>query len=1310
MSVISSPVSLPTVVQSKLRQVRQRTILIRAAEALLRGCSVLLLGMMAAMAVDAAIVLFDVRWRVMLTAVVLVAVSGVLLAECIRGVLNRRGASSVARAIDGAVPALQERWSTVAELAESRDPPEIRGSQGLIDRVLREAADLSHLVAADKVVRTERLRGRAIVLAAAAGLLGVLFLCVPREASFLLRRFWAPTRAITLTQVASITGDRVVGRGEPLTIEARGEGRLQRSAMLSLRSAAAERGIPIVSTQDLAMHFKHEIDSPQQSFDYRFRAGDGQTSWNKVTVVDRPSIAQIHFELTPPAYSKLPAEAKDALPLRCRALQGSRLRVSFRASKPLSRFELRFEGGRVQPLVSADEQWYRFDTELNENFAFSPWLFDAFGMTNLAPPTCRVTVYADQPPSVEIISPRDEITVRPDDRIEIEFKARDDFGIGAAELVVTSGEGKNEKEVLAVPIPLGSQQDSKSVSGKVALDLKPLALKQGAQLHYEIRVSDTRQASAAAQIASEVSNNRTAGIARRSASSTQPAASSSRESNENAASPGTQPEGKVASSTTTQPDAADQQQATTQPSHENGRGQAASSPKSATSRPEEDSNSPPSNNMTTRRLLKPTPSASQKQRIVIDRWAGSFAGQARQKLQIAVDGYLKRLDAALADAQSEIDRLRRPTPAAQKKDEDQTSGLAKARGHLAEAERAVADLRKESRDTPYAFVGLQLHNIAATHVTPARNLLTSATTRPAGDAALQQDFDGAWYHVTRARELLADLTRKYEAVKREEKLTDAVEHIAKMHQIFVEDMYALLKSCKPSLNPRKNKMLEVPDGFAEQMQQSLEGLKQVMGELSKVLAEDPELLRRYLASRLQESTTLRDQVTLLAQRQKRVHEHVSAASTQPADMFALAPAGYVTEQVEQQNELARSIAQLHDSMVTWMPRQSGRARKSLSEAEAAAAEAARLAHDVSASISAGKLPDAIATAEQAVTRLNAIHMAVFDAGSGSQPDSELSVFAAHRLSEVQKMIAGQNVMIQKLEAVSDNKYPAALGRDLSQLREDTLELSGKLVQKSAKIRAISRQAFKLLNDAASVMSGEIAEQQLEAGIALKVQRGRMAVPRTTKAVEGFARVEQLLDGALTALEQARAANPPPLMVPSPPRLADLLAMLEKEADAIEKLGDAGLRLNLAIQGDWEGSGEGGGGGQGEAKGSAGERARQNQEAAKRTAQAQARAAREAAEKLQREAEKTQQERDAETRNDAQARAGQQDKPGQMRGGVPAGNASQDGTAEGRDFNVFVSKLEQEISQSRATVPPRQYREAIDAYFEIISESVNRSKE
>src|SRR3990172_9626866 len=97
----------------------------------------------------------------------------------------------------------------------------------------------------------------------------------------------------------------------------------------------------------------------------------------------------------------------------------------------------------------------------------------------------------------------------------------------------------------------------------------------------------------------------------------------------------------------------------------------------------------------------------------------------------------------------------------------------------------IRELQHRSKDTPYAFVGLQVADIGLAHVDPARTGFWTALQTD-GDERVTVVRD-AWQHLGRAREPLAELRGQFERTRQEFQLAQSVEQVKKMYQVYVEN-------------------------------------------------------------------------------------------------------------------------------------------------------------------------------------------------------------------------------------------------------------------------------------------------------------------------------------------------------------------------------------------------------------------------------------------------------------------------------------------------------------------------------------------
>jgi hypothetical protein len=250
--------------------------------------------------------------------------------------------------------------------------------------------------------------------------------------------------------------------------------------------------------------------------------------------------------------------------------------------------------------------------------------------------------------------------------------------------------------------------------------------------------------------------------------------------------------------------------------------------------------------MTRRSLDVAQSSSSSRMRLTVDRWAGSFEGQQRAKLEMAIGPELDALDKALEKAQKTargvLDELQKDQQWRGTHDRD----VGSAERFTVEALEIVKKLQDRSKDTPYAFIGLQVADIGLAHIDPARKNFWKALESEGGDRATS--VQDAWQHLGRARELVAELRGQYERARREFQLAESVEKVKKMYQVFVENSLALLETqdSDPTRYNRKMAEFELDEEYLKRLKEVLEMRRDLQAELARILAEDPRLLRRFM--------------------------------------------------------------------------------------------------------------------------------------------------------------------------------------------------------------------------------------------------------------------------------------------------------------------------------------------------------------------------------------------------------------------------------------------------------------------------------
>ncbi|MCA9213164.1 MAG: hypothetical protein KDB27_08875 [Planctomycetales bacterium] len=490
---------IPAQLLDKLALVRRRKLLVGFGVAALVAFAVFMVAMVGAMFIDWTFTLFSSSLRFMLLLVAIGAAITSLALGITWAVRRSKNLATIAADVDRNLPELEERWSTVTEISERSKTDPRRINPAMMSHVTSEALEFAPHVSPSNVVSWQKVRRPLAVVAGVIVVLIGAFLLDWRQTAVLIGRFWAPASNISMTSIDGLD-DVVVARGEELTINATLNGRSVDEATLFIRPATgANERQTLFPKGDTPQTLRYRERTAEESFDYRIRAGDGQSDWHGVVVADRPALSAVKVKLTHPAYTQKADAEHRSLPEKLSAVEGSVLDIAFQTESEVQSFQLKLGDDTGATLTVGQDGWYRWTKTLDESFVMSPILTEAHGLENRDPPICRVDVLADEAPEVKIITPNDSIAVRPDDTIDIEFEATDDYGISHAELIVyddSNLDGGEPQEIMSIDIPLDLSSDPTDVKGNVELDLAKLDLKDGESISYAVRVHDTREAAA----------------------------------------------------------------------------------------------------------------------------------------------------------------------------------------------------------------------------------------------------------------------------------------------------------------------------------------------------------------------------------------------------------------------------------------------------------------------------------------------------------------------------------------------------------------------------------------------------------------------------------------------------------------------------------------------------------------------------------------------------------------------------------------------------------------------------------------------
>ena len=712
--------------------------------------------------------------------------------------------------------------------------------------------------------------------------------------------------------------------------------------------------------------------------------------------------------------------------------------------------------------------------------------------------------------------------------------------------------------------------------------------------------------------------------------------------------------------------------------------------------------------------------SSKRMTIKIDETAGSFSGQQRIKLEMAISPRLEELGLALEKAQSlarsVLDDLTSPEEWKKKHDRDTTA----AERQILAALKIVDYVEKRSKDTPYAFVGLQLVDISLAHIEPARRDFWKALQSD-GETRVESVRNG-WQHTGRALELLVGLTERFERARQEYATAETVEKIKKMYQVYVENSLALLRPDGQSGNyARKRVEFDLDEEYLARLKEVLEMRNKLRAELARILAEDPRLLRRYLDRQRNGAKVIRSELADLIELQKELNRQTKAWTMVEEDQRDQLASVLMQRHIRDVEEIALTAADLHDRFETWLPLERNVDDPDLTATAELLQQMATATSDVNrvAGLYIGQqdaakkeqsdktdtdeesetedetsesneseneeLAELVSDAEELYGLFNRLEVLLRQIGL-REDGAGLVDFSTRRLKETKELIEVTSAWIRQLKSHQAGEFHRAAEVEQYQLAMSTDTLAGKLANIEQNLagflqrddgsipESIAEKARLLL----SVLDEKVTPNQLGAVYALRRNQLQRTNSRQTAALEALELAARTYDEMieLTIIELDKLPVGDPLDQPDP-TLDQLLARLEQEVDIAEELGIPRRPTNLQVIGDWmQDAGD-----NGLVTGSNRNQMLINQ------FREQQRQRQMAIEKAYRQ---------------ALANAAKEAKAGKLVN-IPAAAPAR----ATRDWNVLASQLEDELQQGRDSAPPERYRKAIEQYFRQISRSADK---
>jgi soluble cytochrome b562 len=424
----------------------------------------------------------------LLTAVVLLTIVGWTLVRLMRKFSQERAALYIEQKYPKLRNNLINSLQLYPQVANAKETPGFSAS--MILALLRATRKQLTTLEVDQLVDTQPIKRSLRLLGIVFAPVLVMVLFNPSWVDETFSLLSRPLDHIPPSQTAievSPKGFRVA-RGSTVKIQAVASGAVPKTLDLIVWSGANERGEPIgeerLPMENLgAGKFSAILARLDKSLRYRAATGAFSSPVYLAEAVDPPEIGNVQLTMYPPAYTGLASVSVSGGNIE--GLKGSTLRFDAVTTKDIVKAEMVMNDGKKMPL-KIDGRKLQANLVLFQSQQYRITVEDAYGFHN-APIVYELRVKPDGFPTVELLTPAEDLEVNGDEILTLEYSARDDFGISEVNLVAKTGEREDKIRL--------QQNEAKQliVRDQFKWDLGKLALRDGdeAAVHLEALDNDT---------------------------------------------------------------------------------------------------------------------------------------------------------------------------------------------------------------------------------------------------------------------------------------------------------------------------------------------------------------------------------------------------------------------------------------------------------------------------------------------------------------------------------------------------------------------------------------------------------------------------------------------------------------------------------------------------------------------------------------------------------------------------------------------------------------------------------------------------
>ncbi len=253
----------------------------------------------------------------------------------------------------------------------------------------------------------------------------------------------------TATRIDVLSGEPVIRHGESVALRARAAGVVPAGGRVWVRYKGMDwEAIDVVG---VGAEFEHVLAGVTEDVEYSFGIGDAKSPRRRVTVVRPPRIVEGRIELQYPAYTRLKAHAVETFNLK--VPEGTTLSWRLKLDRAVLGAEMKLEGaeGGKALAISAGGREARLELPAEASRPYSISLRWRLGEREYveAGPRHYIQVIPDADPQVGLLRPAEDTKATLKKTVSLSYWARDDYGLGEANIVYSVNDGAEKRQALA---------------------------------------------------------------------------------------------------------------------------------------------------------------------------------------------------------------------------------------------------------------------------------------------------------------------------------------------------------------------------------------------------------------------------------------------------------------------------------------------------------------------------------------------------------------------------------------------------------------------------------------------------------------------------------------------------------------------------------------------------------------------------------------------------------------------------------------------------------------------------------------------